>query len=638
MKKMKFDRINLKTGIIFRTIPDEGIKDILLGRKSGEKKDMEIKVLGIKRQLNIWLLVMIGILGIWLLPHQLIADEISVTSSVSANKVGIEDSFILTIDVESSAAYQLDVDVSLKGFSANYRGPSVSNRSSTSIINGKMSSSYTKSYNYTVYPTKEGSLNIPQLTVTVNGKDYKTQSHKVEIVAGSLRKRNNTSNRRNSFFDPFMDPLWDDNFYNNRRENELFIEVEVDKDSIYVGQHVIVKYTYFKLDNVWDNISDMETFDGYGIESSTQGDGTWKKVRRNGIYYNKQEIVTMNIIAQKAGTLTLPIFTVSNNRIIQNRVYKSPTKTILVKELPERGKGIDFSNAIGKFTIDSELAQRIMYENQQNQLQVTIKGKGNLSKVLYPEAPQIEGLEILKPKATLDLQDDGNGTLVLTYDIIPSVSGKFKIPPISFNYFDDTLHEYQTIFTPSELLTVKSISSPVEDAKYNDHNIFYTRNKPYLGNITKEYLFTNKLIYWFILTTFLIVMLSYLVFYKIQMKRMSNVGYVRRRDALRILKQAITESEELVEKNDVSFYTNAQNNILKFIAKLTKASLQLSQQQLIEEFQKIYPNKVTVAKINSFLTYCEQIKYQPNFKTNENLQNDFEKFKSIYDEIRNSKR
>ena len=570
-----------------------------------------------------------------MIPLQVRAEDIKVVSSVSADKIGIEDAFYYTISVETDSNQQLDVDVKFDDFPADYLRPSISTSMSTSFMNGRMSSSRTQSHKYTVYPRQEGILNIPQVKVDVNGKNYLTQSHKVEVVAGSLRSQSQSNRRSSSPFSSFFDSDFDDRLNQSRNTNS-FVEVEVSKDSVYIGQDFSAKYTYYTTNNRYNISYDMETFEGYGHESRPKDNENWQLVNYKGKRYYKIEITTFNISPQQAGIIKLPLIIVNESRFLNSSTTKSPTKNIKVKELPNKGKSIDFSNAIGRFTVKSELDQSVMYENQQTKLILSIKGKGNFSKILYPTIKQVDGLEILKPKASLDIEDNGQGTLILIYDIIPFESGKFKIPQVSFNYFDDELGQYKTIYSESHLLTVKNSSSSDPDISSNDYNVFFTRNKPYLGNITQEYLLTNKLSYWLGLSLLIAIIIAYLVFSRIQTKRMSNIGYVRRKEALAILKKAIEESKEYVKNKDIMFYTNAQNNLLKFIAKVTRASLQESQQELIKELEKSKVNNVTVAKINSFLTYCEQIKYRPNFESSENILNDFEKFQDIYNEIRNS--
>lgn len=586
--------------------------------------------------MNNLLLIAIALMAFWLLPSRLLAADITVVSSVSADKVGLEDSFTFTISVETTSNEKLLVDVKLVDFPAKYARPNISNMSSTSFVNGKMSSSRTQSHNYAVYPEKEGILNIPKFTVLVNNETYSTQEHKVEVVAGSIRSQNPPKRRSFSPFSSFFDDDRDVFSTPRRRESSAFLQLEVSRDSIYIGQNISAKYTYYTLNNTNNISSDMQTYDGYGIENSQPGDKTWKIAKYNGKQYYKLEIVTLDISAQQAGLLTLPSITINESNFYNNNTYKSPIKQLLVKDLPKKGKSIDFSNAVGKFTLKSELAQGLMYENQQNQLVVTIEGRGNFAKILYPQAPQVDGLEVLKPKAVLNLGKGDQGTLVLNYDIIPYESGKFRIPAIGFTYFDDVQRKYQTLYTESDLLTVKSLGSGAGDSDIKDFNVFFSRHKPYLGNIVREHLLTNKISYWLFLGLLILIIIAYTIFYKFNQKRMNDIGFMRKREALSILKKGITDAEIFVRNKNLKFYTHTQNVLLKFIAKITRASLQLSQQELIQELEKSSINKVTVGKINSFLTYSEQIKYRPNYKSNENILDDFQKFQDIYNEIKNS--
>ncbi len=579
-------------------------------------------------------LIFIFVMGLFLFPFKVFADDIKVSSSVSADKIGIEDSFNYTISVETNSNQNLDVDVKFDNFPADYLRPSISTSMSTSFINGRMSSSRTQSHKYTVYPRQEGILKIPQVKVEVNGKTYRTQSHSIEVVAGSIRPKTQTRSRNRSPFSSFFDSEFDD-FGTSRSNSDSFVEVEVSNDSIYVGQDIQAKYTYYTSNNR-NNISyDMQAFDGYGYDSSSNDNESWQRVNYKGKNYYQIEITSLKITAQRAGTITLPIITVNESRFLTSNTSKSPSKKVLVKELPSQGKAIDFSNAIGQFSIEAKLNQPVMFDNQQNQLVVTIEGKGNFAKILYPQFPPVAGLEILKPKATLDYDESGEGALVLHYDIIPYESGKFKIPALSFNYFDDKEGEYKTIYSESTILTIKSRSSNGEDIERDQFNVLYSKNKPYLGNIKSEYLLINNLSYWLTLLLVIAAIIFYLIFYRIYQRKINDLTYVRKKEALALLKKAINESEELVKKHDILFYTNAQNHLLKFISKITKTSLQLSQSQLIEELKKSHVNNVTVDKIDSFLTYCEQVKYRPNFQSSENIEKDYQKFVDIFNEIKN---
>lgn len=584
-------------------------------------------------KISVLLFLLISImLGVF--PHVLKADDIKVSSNVSDDKIGIEDYFIYTIIVETSANKSLDVDVKFDKFPADYLRPSISTSMSTSFINGRMSSSRTQSHKYTVYPREEGILDIPQVEVVVNGKKYLTQSHKIQVLPGSLRQQNQSRNQNYSPFSSFFDSDFDDFGRNDIDKANSFVEIEVSRDTVYIGQNITAKYLFYTQNNR-NNISyDLQAFDGYGYDSKSQDNESWERVNYKGRSYYRIEITSFNISAQKTGLLTLPLIKVNESRFLTSRTINSPMKKFLVLDLPEEGKAIDFSNAIGRFTISANLNQTLMFENQQNQLIVTIQGTGNFAKILYPNVENVDGLEILKPKATLDIDDRDEGKLVLFYDIIPYESGKFKIPSISFNYFDEENKEYKTLYTENILLTVKKLGE--DTSGVSTENIFYNKNKPYLDSIKQEYLLIEKKSYWLILSLIVLGIIFYLTYSNINNKKMSNISYVRKKEAIALLKKTIEDSKDLVNNNSPSFYTNAQNSLLKFIVKITNSSLQLSQPELMDELAKTFVNKVTIGKINSFLTYCEQIKYRPNFHSSENIDNDYKRLIDIYNEIKNT--
>lgn len=583
------------------------------------------------------LLSLIALIG--LSPTLLSGDEIGVTSSISSTKIGLEDHFTYTVTVESASREELKVDIKLDGFEADYGRPKVSSSFASSFTNGRFSTSRTQTYSYTVYAREVGTLTIPKFTVVVNGKKHSTQKHEIEVVDGSLRQQQQQQQPQRRIRSPFGS-FFDQDFdaFNSAQwsAHRSFIEAEMNRDSLYVGQDVQIKYFHYTTNNQHGARYSIESSDGYGIESREASDDKWVRTTVKGTQYFKREIVTLNITAQQAGVLSMPKIVMTEDLFFNRSVVRSPEKKLIVKELPQKGKSINFSNAIGRFTIKSELNQSIMFDNQQNQLVVTIKGKGNFKNILYPQFPQVDGLEILKPQAVLDLADDDSGKLILTYDIIASASGKFRIPDLSFNYFDDRLEKYQTIYSGSHLLTVREAATSQNVASKSNHEVFFSRNQPYLGTIRQEYLITNKTTYWALLSLYVLIMIGYIFFYRYQKRQMSNVGFVRRKEGLATLKKFIDEAKSLVEQNDLSFYTKAQNNLLRFISITTKASLQLSQQELIKELEKSSVANSTVEKIYSFLTHCEQIKYRPNFQAEENIVHDFEKYQDIYNEIKNS--
>ncbi|MCQ2325577.1 MAG: BatD family protein, partial [Paludibacteraceae bacterium] len=61
-------------------------------------------------------------------------------------------------------------------------GPYTSQSQSTSFVNGKMTSSFSLTYTYTLLATEEGSFNINPATITVSGETYHSNGLKITVL------------------------------------------------------------------------------------------------------------------------------------------------------------------------------------------------------------------------------------------------------------------------------------------------------------------------------------------------------------------------------------------------------------------------------------------------------------------------
>lgn len=127
------------------------------------------------------------------------AQDIQVSATVNAKRVGLDDNLQLTISIKGdtmgrSKTPQLP---KLDGFRV---AGTPSSSTSIQFINGQMSS--VRAFIYTLRPRAEGHYVIDPVTVEYGGKEYRTESIDVEVVSGSVMPR---ASRRSpgGFADPF---------------------------------------------------------------------------------------------------------------------------------------------------------------------------------------------------------------------------------------------------------------------------------------------------------------------------------------------------------------------------------------------------------------------------------------------------
>lgn len=73
-------------------------------------------------------------------------------------------------------------------------GPSTSQSSNVSIINGNVTQNFELRYTYVVQATKEGEFTIPPAEVKVEGKTYKSNSIKIEVIKSGTRSDDTNNN------------------------------------------------------------------------------------------------------------------------------------------------------------------------------------------------------------------------------------------------------------------------------------------------------------------------------------------------------------------------------------------------------------------------------------------------------------
>jgi len=115
-----------------------------------------------------------------------------------------------------------------------FRKRGTSTQSQTSVINGQMSSSYSVVMTYT--PLKQGIINIPAITLKINGQPVSSQPKKVRVGPPSGPQSR----------DPFEE------FFGGRRETEFidvkedaFLAVTTSKDEVYVGEGFTATLSFF---------------------------------------------------------------------------------------------------------------------------------------------------------------------------------------------------------------------------------------------------------------------------------------------------------------------------------------------------------------------------------------------------------
>ncbi len=338
----------------------------------------------------------------------------NVKATLDKSEIYKGDSVNLTISAQGSDVKFPDIK-KIGGF--NVLG--TSNSQSTTIINGKMSQ--TRSRSYTFAPQK--SIKIPPFSVEVDGSVYKTQPLALKVVKPSQAKAGA----------PYI------------------LEMKLDKHNIKVGESVRLDLIFkqkrgTKADKIELSPPDLENFwvkEIKGVKQSLQGD------------YIVQRYSYM-LFAQKPGDFTIPSV-VANigtkvrrrnsmggfsdpffddpffNSFISSLEWKkvfSNEERLHVEPLP------DNLEVYGDFEIKASVDKKEVNAGKPVNLTITIEGEGNVDDIKKFEIDIPEAVVYAdEPKIESGLKD-GKYYGRFTQKIAIVADQDFTIPSIEFNYFD----------------------------------------------------------------------------------------------------------------------------------------------------------------------------------------------------------
>lgn len=347
----------------------------------------------------------------------------------------------------------------LEGFDL-LMGPSLSQSSSFSMINGKTTQKVSYTYTYVLEATKEGVFEIPAATVTADGKPYRSNTLRIEVVKGSADHQA-AGQRNNQAARP------DETAAVN--EQNLFVKVDVSRRSLYIGESLVATVkVYTKVDLTNFGRSKFPSFDGFLAEEiPTPQRIELVRETYNGQIYNVGIIRKMLLFPQHTGEITIEPFELEcivrqrltgggrsffddffgNYRDVR-AMRRSKPVTITVKELPQQGKPLAFSGTVGHIDMSTSLSADTLNANDALTCKVTFSGTGNLKLLRAPEIGFPLDFEVYDPKETRDLRVTENGmagTVTFEYLAIPRYSGDYRIPALKFAYFDTQSNTYKTL-------------------------------------------------------------------------------------------------------------------------------------------------------------------------------------------------
>jgi len=576
-----------------------------------------------KRHLILFLLCFQGLLA-----------QVQFEARVSKTTLGLNErlriDFVMNIDGDNFAQPSFD------GFRI-IAGPS--QQVSQSWINGK--TSFEKSYSYFLLPNQKGTLVIKQAMIEYNGQIYKTQPIRINVTAATEQPRDPNDSQVSA----------DDN---------LYLVADISNTNPYINQPITVVYKlYFnnigirgfeelskpKYNDFWNqNIDIKQLVPEEGMFKGEQY--RYVVLRKTVLYPQKSGKLTIEPLSLNIG-VQLP----TNRRDIFGRVIlvedskrvSAGTKTINVKPLPETGKPLDFTGAVGRFDFKAIPSKTTLKNGESLDLVLSVAGTGNLKLFTLPKPEVPNALEMYDPvhdeKVNTPLSGM-TGKISDSYTIIPQYKGDYVIKPMHFSYFDLGTGTYKTI--SSKEIKISVLDGPAQTAEASAtagagknriagvEQFKYIDLKTELTAREKSVFFGSDKFYGLLFLPFLL--LPIIVLFKKKKEAIdSDVFGNRIKMNNRLAKKYLSEAKKQIN-NKEPFYValeKAMHNFLK--AKLHIETSEMSKDNIRELLLSRKASPEAVSHFIALTENCEIARYAPS--SSATIQHDFDKAVAIISEL-----
>ena len=570
-------------------------------------------------------------LFICLLSISLVAQEATLKAKVSKNKLGVNQ----RLRIEFSIDKQGGDNFSPPKFT-NFRvvgGPSQS--VSQSWINGKVT--FSQSYTYIIQPKRKGAFSIASASIKIGGKFIKSKPVKVIVL------------------DPVEIPK-NPNDPNYVAQQNIHLVAEISKANPYVGEGIYVEYRLYVSENVsvYDtSISEAPKYNGFWNQDIKVNGFPVKMGKYNGENYRYIVLQKALLIPTKTGKLSIDPMRMDivigvpsgradffGNAITKNirREFASTKKIIRPKSLPLEGKPANFAGAVGDFNFSVALSKDILKANETSQVQIKISGKGNLKLFELPTVETPAELEMYQPerKERVRVNASGlSGAVTDTYTVVPLYKGKYKIPSISFSYFNPKEKKYKTIATEDffvdvqegkELITLDTSSVRKQEVISTGKNFRYIATKTNFITAKKIDFFKSNLFYVLFLLPLIAIPIGVFIGKKNE-ERSNDILGNKTRKAEKLAKKYLSKAQKQLGKKE-AFYEaleRALHNYLK--AKLGVETAEISKERITEILKGKNVEATAIHQFIEVLKNSDFARYTPFTATE--MKEEFERAKAV---------
>ncbi len=527
------------------------------------------------------------------------AEDVSVEATVDSSQLTMGEAGQLTLTIHGvKNGIEPPQWPKIDGIETSYLGPSTS----ISIINGQYSSVH--AYNYSIFPSKTGHVQIPALSLTIDSKPFTTQP--IELDIADAAKAQPAANNPGTTEAPVS------------IKDKIFMVVSTPQANVYLGQKVPLRIKLYINGLPIRNLQ-FPKFeqDGFNMENFAQPPQYNEVV--NGVNHTVVDYQTF-LYPTRVGELSIGPMHVDGSLLYKTKggprggngffnddffngmfdsyqerpiTVNAQALKINVLPLPTEGKPENFTGAVGQMDFAASISPQEVRVGDPVTLKMKLSGVANYKSLHMPSFVDA------RFKTYDPVIKDGDNSRMLEQVIIPTSDTVTQVPAITFNYFDPASGQYKVITQGPFGLKVNPISKDQEFKAIgfadlskgaitkSTEQVDYV--KQYLIDPIKSLLaFTKKWQFWAGMITLIMLCVVLWAWKRFRGKLQTDMAFARRHRAFKAAKQGLKIAQEYLNaQKPKEFYHSLTKTLNSFMAdKMHQPSASLSVGDIIAVLQE----------------------------------------------------
>ena len=511
-------------------------------------------------------------------------------------------------------------------------GPSTSTMQSTSIVNGRMSSTYSTDYTFTYRANSAGRVQVPSVSVSVQGQTISTQPTSFNILPSDsdpgAAQQGGVAQQRPS--QPQSQSA------GNISADDLLVRVFFSKNTVYEQEPVVATIKVYTVHDISSFLPTTQpAFEGFLTEELPVSLET-NLENYNGRNYHTAVLKRLLLYPQKPGTLTVNSgkydVTIVQQEVVnmgffrtyrpveRNITTSSNVASLTVRPLPEP-RPAGFNGAVGQFKVSTSLTPELLKTNEAATYSYTVKGTGNIKFLSEPVVDFPAGVDVYTPKTDIDARVAGadmTGTYTTDFTIVPQEQGQLTIPGTPFVYFDPHSGQYVTLETETYSVKVArgastsvvseqtALATEIKDIRHI-HPTSNTRGRFIVDYVVADWW------YWTIYVVLVAALGAVVFIYRRHIRLEADVTGRRLARASRVANKRLREARKyMTEHRNEEFYGALAKALWGYVSdKLSIAPSQLMRDNIAERLESFGASPEAVANVLEVLDECEMARFTP---------------------------